>query len=159
MKSCTKCKIEKDDSEFYPNKITQTGLNSWCKQCQKEYNRFAHNSPHYIAYRKTPGFVRRAKARRVKWLYGITIEEYNKLVEQQMGLCAICGDKMVEPHLDHDHVTNKIRGFLCQSCNLMIGHSKDNIKILESAVRYLGGKKPDLTNVEWPITDNFIGLE
>jgi hypothetical protein len=38
MKFCTKCKIEKEESEFHKNKNTKDGLNFWCKLCVKDYN-------------------------------------------------------------------------------------------------------------------------
>lgn len=40
-------------------------------------------------------------------------------------------------HLDHCHITGKIRGFLCSNCNTGLGLFKDNINLLESAIKYL----------------------
>ena len=66
------------------------------------------------------------------------IEVYKKFD----GKCEICGT--TDPkgyygkfHTDHDHVTGKVRGLLCDQCNKGLGHFKDNIGYLESAVRYL----------------------
>ena len=39
--------------------------------------------------------------------------------------------------IDHNHVTGKVRGILCKSCNLLIGNAKDNVDILKSAIVYL----------------------
>ena len=39
MKVCGKCKIEKDDSEFYKNSKRKDGLNYYCKLCHKEYSK------------------------------------------------------------------------------------------------------------------------
>ena len=38
-KRCSKCRTTKQSSEFYQSKNTYSGLQSWCKQCQKERNR------------------------------------------------------------------------------------------------------------------------
>ena len=56
-------------------------------------------------------------------------------------ICNIC--KNPESHkqrslaLDHDHITGKVRGFLCTNCNLGMGLFKDNIEILNNAIEYL----------------------
>ncbi len=39
--------------------------------------------------------------------------------------------------IDHNHITGKFRGVLCHSCNLVLGHVRDNIKILENLIKYL----------------------
>lgn len=43
----------------------------------------------------------------------------------------------VVPMVDHDHVTGTIRGLLCSKCNTLLGMAKDNIAILENAIKYL----------------------
>lgn len=50
--------------------------------------------------------------------------------------CAICGSK-VRLVLDHDHKSKQFRGWICSRCNLMLGLSQDNPKVLKSAIRYL----------------------
>lgn len=79
--------------------------------------------------------------------FKITVKQYEELLKKQNGLCAICkqvekaksktGDKIKRLAVDHCHKTNKIRGLLCQDCNTMLGKSKDNVLILESAIQYL----------------------
>jgi len=77
----------------------------------------------------------------MKRTYGISLEKYDDLLKSQLGLCAICrtdnpGGKG-DFHVDHCHDTKKVRGLLCQSCNIGLGHFKDSIKFLESAIEYL----------------------
>lgn len=74
--------------------------------------------------------------------YGLTLEQYNNMVEAQGGRCAICGTE--EPgagrnHLfiDHCHETGVIRGLLCHHCNVGLGRFK-NVSILQAAINYLG---------------------
>lgn len=72
---------------------------------------------------------------------------YWKLLKSQKSLCAICGDELIrkrKSHIDHCHVTGKIRGMLCLSCNIGLGHFRDNQKILEAAWNYL--EKFKITN-------------
>ena len=62
---------------------------------------------------------------------------YTQLLKDQDGLCAIktCSNKAI--HLDHNHITGKIRGILCSNCNHALGKIKDNIFILSSLIDYL----------------------
>ncbi len=82
-------------------------------------------------------------------VYGITIEDYDNLLESQNGVCAIC--KNIESHktngkiidvlsVDHNHDTGKVRGILCHECNSLLGLARDNIEILEKAIKYLKGE-------------------
>jgi len=72
----------------------------------------------------------------------MSLEEYIQLFDAQEGLCAVCL-KAVEGNLyvDHDHVTGLVRGLLCRTCNLGLGHFKDDTKLLLKAVNYLTSKK------------------
>lgn len=74
--------------------------------------------------------------------FGIELEEYEKMLQHQNGACKICkysnGNKKLA--VDHDHKTGKIRGLLCQSCNLGLGHFKDDQELLQLASLYLEGK-------------------
>ena len=76
------------------------------------------------------------KNTRLKTRYGITLEERKLLEEKQNNLCAICFQekKLVT---DHCHQTGNVRGLLCYQCNYVLGHLKEDILILESAIKYL----------------------
>lgn len=79
--------------------------------------------------------------------FKITRPEYEELREKSNDCCAICGvsekdswngkTKHYGLYIDHDHATGKVRGLLCHSCNLVIGHAKDDVSLLESAIKYL----------------------
>lgn len=75
----------------------------------------------------------------LKMNHGITLEEYDKMFQEQNGLCAIClrSDTLRELSVDHNHETGKIRGLLCGKCNLAIGNLEENIEHFYSAIRYL----------------------
>jgi hypothetical protein len=81
------------------------------------------------------------KNRILKKTYGISVEDYNELLELQYGCCAICGRPQSEfkriLSVDHDHKTGKIRGLLCFSCNQALGLLHDNIQTLKKAIEYL----------------------
>ena len=74
--------------------------------------------------------------------FGITLGDYNNMLEYQDGVCAICGDYETDNNaknlaVDHNHQTGKIRGLLCGKCNKMLGLAKDDKTILQSAINYL----------------------
>jgi hypothetical protein len=133
MKKCSKCKQEKQKCEFYKDKSQKTGLNSICIACQKEKDKKRFSSE--------LGIITMLKTQ-YKRKYNITIDDYYRLYEVQNGKCAICdaedpGAKKGRLFVDHDHRTKEIRGLLCYSCNMLLGHSKDNSKILSKAIQYL----------------------
>lgn len=71
---------------------------------------------------KNPSKLRSAK---LKYNYGITLEAYNAILIAQGGGCAICGAQVCAQwgrlSVDHDHATGKVRGLLCNACNVSIG--------------------------------------
>ncbi len=78
--------------------------------------------------------VRRQREQRL----GVTHDKYTALLEEQAGVCAICGNSRRRAlAVDHDHVTSAIRGLLCDRCNPMLGYAHDSIAILEAAIEYL----------------------
>lgn len=98
--------------------------------------------------------------RRLKFTYGITLEDYNRILKEQEGKCAICGT--TEPkgngnrlHVDHDHNNGHIRGLLCHFCNTGIGLLKDNIDILQKSINYL--KMSNIKGLKEFINENFNG--
>ena len=71
-------------------------------------------------------------------LYGLTPEDYTAMVEAQQSRCAICR-AMVSGnlHVDHDHISGKVRGLLCGPCNRLLGLAKDEAETLRAAIEYL----------------------
>jgi hypothetical protein len=71
----------------------------------------------------------------------VTVEEYEQLLLDQRYACAICktpADQFQRAlHVDHDHVTGKVRGLLCVRCNTGLGCFKDSTENLVEALHYL----------------------
>ena len=71
----------------------------------------------------------------------MTVSRYDDMLIDQNYCCAICGlhsDEFKQRlSVDHDHSSKEVRGLLCQNCNLVVGHAKDNVWILERAIKYL----------------------
>jgi hypothetical protein len=85
----------------------------------------------------------RAKNYQLMRKYGITLEDFERRVQEQDGRCAVCRKKPqgerkgATLHVDHDHQTGWVRGLLCDSCNRGIGLLGDNSVTLAMAARYV----------------------
>lgn len=128
MKKCTVCKEEKAESEFYKRRASKDNLQSSCKTCSFAKNKQCYNPKTYRKYH-------------FKKLYGITLDDYDKMFMQQNGTCAICGSNDPAGRwgrfcVDHDHKTDKIRALLCNGCNQGLGYFNDNPELLEKAAHY-----------------------
>jgi len=73
----------------------------------------------------------------LKSLYGISLEEYNKILENQGGVCAICEKLNDKMHVDHCHETGAVRGILCMPCNTSLGIFGDNVIGIKKVLEYL----------------------
>lgn len=90
--------------------------------------------------------IRKIVSRRhtLKKKYGLTLEQYNEMLEDQNWGCAVCGDgpeRTVQGTLpvDHCHKTGKIRGLLCDRCNRALGLLRDSAVNVRALLRYLEG--------------------
>ena len=72
----------------------------------------------------------------VQWKYGMSPEAYQVLWDQQNGKCAICLRGEIELCVDHNHITGRVRGLLCQKCNLGVAPF-DDVAVLYRAIAYL----------------------
>lgn len=82
---------------------------------------------------------------RLKNVYGISLEDYDRMLESQGGGCAICGGPPGKGRggplnffcVDHDHQTGRVRGLLCVDHNTGLGRFEDSLNLLLKAVEYL----------------------
>jgi len=75
----------------------------------------------------------------LKYAFGLTLGQYNEMLKEQGGSCAVCEQKPTTIRLavDHDHVTGTIRGLLCIGCNTTVGKLRDSPELVEKLRRYL----------------------
>lgn len=104
-------------------------VNSYCPACKNKTRK------EWDKANRTYEFNRNAN---LKKNFGLTIEDYQSMLDSQGGVCKICGKKTDKPlFVDHCHHTNKIRGLLCTHCNTGIGMFFDNPELLRAAIEYL----------------------
>ena len=157
-KRCPDCGKTKAASEFSVARRQASGLYGYCKPCAAvRFRKYQDTHPEYVArryekYKKwmlTPRgkVLRKASARKKNLMknYGITPQQYEAMLAEQHGRCAICREVeehtrrgvVVELAVDHEHETGKVRGLLCQRCNRAIGLMKENVAALATAIEYL----------------------
>lgn len=134
-KKCNKCgkMLPRTIKYFYKHKGNKDGLMYVCKECWKKHGR---------DYGRTERGKFVQKNSKLKRDFGITFDEYKKILKSQGNACAICGKpqdnckKWLD--VDHNHVTKFIRGILCNYCNgWLLKHLRDNKKRAIGLVRYL----------------------
>jgi hypothetical protein len=80
--------------------------------------------------------------------YGLSPEDYERMLKDQGGVCAICKKKCqkgIRLAVDHDHKTNVIRGLLCSKHNTALGLCSDSPAELRACADYLErATKPSL---------------
>jgi Recombination endonuclease VII len=102
----------------------------YCMQCHREASLVKNMTDDQVLWRRlkakefyqnhTPEQTKRHRANSRKTQTGMTEGLYHTLIQEQAGLCAVCGKQMMhknEPHADHDHKTGRVRGLLCVKCN------------------------------------------
>ena len=81
-----------------------------------------------------------AKVNELKRFYGLTLEDVSTMISEQGGKCAACGEFPDDTRplmVDHDHRTGRVRGMLCNSCNLALGRARESINRLRGLILYM----------------------
>src|SRR5262249_47875588 len=86
-----------------------------------------------IAYAKK----NRRKDDWIRWKYGLSQQDFQRMIERQHGLCLICWKKFTRtPCVDHSHDTRMVRSLLCNNCNTGFGQFFENPEFLRRAADY-----------------------
>jgi hypothetical protein len=140
--ACMECKRISEKEHYVPHPRTRKQIcvhghdtaicgrntNSVCKDCLKIYhltrNKNGKNTDYYL--RKH---------------YGITKTDFDNMMKKQNSLCLGCKRNHIDLKkglcVDHDHITGKVRGLLCNDCNTILGMAKDNVEVLQALAVYL----------------------
>jgi hypothetical protein len=135
-KACNRCHEMKPLSSFDKGVSCKNGYRPECKICRAKARNKGKPTP-----LPRDEVLRRANDCAVRHKYGINMTEYKRRRKAQGDRCAICGKHdtrigQVGLHLDHDHITGKLREFLCIRCNTRLGCVEDH-EWYEKALAYL----------------------
>ena len=164
MKTCTKCKQEKPMKEFSWDKSQRDGHYPQCKTCVREYGRRRYQKSDKEQRRKQDKryylknkeqICKRIREKRAQMsgeqqhsrdrkrtlrVHKITPEQYDQMLAEQNGRCAICGVHQSKFKstlaVDHNHKTGENRGLLCVRCNVRLG-VVENRGFIRKATAYL----------------------
>jgi hypothetical protein len=161
-KRCRLCGDVQPLEEFHRAAGMRDGHRNECKTCfraiaRKRYQadpqkakdavrRWQEENPEHLRayrmeYRNRPERKRAMRDLYYRRTYGITADEADEILAAQNGRCAICctpaPERLASMHLDHDHDTGAIRGFLCIDCNHGLGKLRDSPDLLLRALVYL----------------------
>jgi hypothetical protein len=130
MKNCTKCRENLELKCFNKDKRAKDGLHSSCRKC------------HDLCVRNWQSKNQdKIKDTTLKRKYGISLVDYNKMLELQNNSCYVCKIKQKDfkkmLYVDHCHTTGDVRKLLCETCNLTLGKVKENIEILQNLIDYI----------------------
>ena len=152
-KQCTRCRIWQSLSNFSRDRHAGDGHITRCKTCNAEIQRKTRN----------PQWSRKYTLRS---LYNITPQQYDRMLAEQGGVCAVC--KKPETHrdthsdmarllsVDHDHQTGDARALLCSSCNLALGRMNEDPQLIRALAEYAEWckiRKPSVKIVQLPLLD------
>ena len=119
VKKCARCQEVKSGDDFNKHKGFRDGLHHICKRCKQNEDMLQR--------------------------YGIDLDEYDRILKSQNGVCGICGGGLIRGRkrfdIDHDHKTGEVRGLLCSDCNRGIGFLRDDTVVLQRAADYLSNRR------------------
>ena len=148
---CVACGIPKPLDEFYDRK-DRHGKRSKCKACRTAQTTIRTQEDRKLDI---------PRHNRIRWVcsirmkYGVEPEEYERLLAEQKGVCAICKQpetrklrgNIARLSVDHNHLSGRIRGLLCSKCNTAIGLINEDMELLERIRQYLSAEN----NLTFPL--------
>ena len=140
MPVCPHCNEEKTADEFgWSNSGRKPCVT--CSECRPRLTKQEKDKYMVAPWRKVNPEKARANSYRssISALYGISEEQYNQALLAQGDKCAICGESQIGKrlHVDHCHVSGTVRELLCRSCNYGLGNFRDDVDLLDRAIKYL----------------------
>lgn len=140
MIECKTCKISKSEEGYYKSSRHTSKRFKECRDCISIKHK-VYRAKEKERYKKL--FL----VNSLKRLYGLSYEDYLSLLERQEFKCAICKKKAGKRRLsvDHNHTTNKVRGLLCDRCNVGLGMFGDSPQLFYNALDYISVKETPST--------------
>jgi len=150
-KMCTRCTKYRAVSRFHMDRNRRDGLYPWCKPCRQAYAQgmppdwlkesrscrmcsAEFVGPSNKIYCGRPCSL---KAGRVR-AYGLTLDDYDRLINYASGLCPICNRETRKWNIEHNHETGLVTGVTCSDCNtLLLRGARHDVEVAKRLVTYL----------------------
>ncbi len=139
-KVCTVCGEELPLKAFAYSRANRAKYNRRgdCKKC--------HNAKARERQKRNP--VKWEGTRRschLRWTFGLSQEDYDKMFTRQNGVCAICGqpetgmrkETLIHLAVDHNRKTGEVRELLCRNCNVALGFLNEDEDRCRSMATYI----------------------
>lgn len=152
MKRCSCCKVDKPIEEFHIDRAKRDGFFHKCKSCVASADRYRYGLTRQKQIARARSWATENPERyrdiQLQLHYSISLDQYNEMLKQQGGVCAVCRqpDKRALS-VDHCHETNVVRGLLCGGCNRALGLLGDDIKRVSAMVEYLRKQYPEQSHI------------
>jgi Recombination endonuclease VII len=155
FKKCSGCQTEKPVSEFHRNRVMADGLANQCRVCtaasKKKWSKSERGIATQKRYAHTEVALRNQRKCALRKKYGMSIEDYDRMLAAQGGVCGICQKPSKRKNglfdVDHDHRTGRVRGLLCHGCNTLLALAGDSAEVLRRTAAFLRGEElPPLTH-------------
>lgn len=130
---CSICKLWKDVKLYSPDRRRPGALLRRCRPCQVEAVKTSREKNGSWPAWQNGMYLRK---------YGITLDQYDEMAEEQDHKCALCGMPETTSNkerlcIDHDHDTGRVRRLLCSNCNRALGLLRDDSVLLRAAAAYI----------------------
>lgn len=144
MKTCTLCQETKPREDFYLQK-RRNGTYSHMSRCKRCPCKKASEHAASLVGAAKDKADRQMKNRNLRMKFNLSLEDYERILEAQGEVCAICRQPETSRHVkgtirrlavDHDHETGEVRGLLCWMCNSRLGYFEHH-DLMGSLLRYL----------------------
>ena len=142
LKHCKDCSEDLPLESFYNDKRSATGKSFYCKPCHSaRRNKWRQNGGNALES-KREAIRRKENPDRYRdyWYrsqYKITLADYNRMLLEQGGACAVCGEKEEKLVVDHSHESGEVRELLCDGCNTSLGLLKEDLRRVEKLAEYI----------------------
>lgn len=152
---CTKCRAIKPATSFSNDSSRTTGKYPYCKACQNRYmieravqDPSAVTNGHHCplcdaeirghSNRRYCSNYCKNRVASLRKQYGMTVEQYRKLVDATGGRCPICRKRVRKWVVEHNHLTGEVTGVVCTRCNVgLLAYSNHDVEVARGLLRYL----------------------
>lgn len=173
VRKCKRCKKSKSANSFINDATRVDGKFPWCKECQSEHSqehKFQNPEDEPNGYicpldgtvirgHKNRRFCSASCKDRVRSLnrnYGLSVEDYLRLIEAANGRCPLCQNRVHTWNVDHNHQTRKVVGVVCAACNVgPLAYTYHNVEFVKRLLAFLEETPAQRLGIDATVPEEF----